>query len=65
MPRSEWHFQVGSREATVPITSVVTSNDIDVAVEACANGLGLGMFLSYMAAPYRKNGQLKYVLGKI
>jgi DNA-binding transcriptional LysR family regulator len=63
-PRSEWHFQVGAREVTVPINSVVTANDIDSAVEACANGLGLGMFLSYMVAPYRKSGQLKYVLEK-
>jgi DNA-binding transcriptional LysR family regulator len=64
VPRSEWHFQVGSREVTIPINSVVTSNDIDSTVEACANGLGLGMFLSYMVAPYRKSGQLKYVLEK-
>ena len=64
VPRGEWHFQVGSREVTVPINSVVTSNDIDSTVEACTNGLGLGMFLSYMVAPYRKNGQLKYVLEK-
>lgn len=26
------------------------------------NGLGLGTFLSYMVAPYRKAGRLKYVL---
>jgi len=64
VPRSEWHFQVGSRGVTISINSVVTSNDIDSTVEACANGLGLGMFLSYMVAPYRKNGQLKYVLEK-
>jgi DNA-binding transcriptional LysR family regulator len=61
-PRSEWHFRVGMRHVAVPITSVVTCNDIDSAVSACIDGLGLGMFLSYMVAPYRKNGQLKYVL---
>jgi DNA-binding transcriptional LysR family regulator len=48
----------------VPITSVVTCNDIDSALNACIDGLGLGMFLSYMVAPYRKAGQLKYVLEK-
>ena len=42
----------------------MTSNDIDGAVDACVNGLGLGMFLSYMVAPYRKGGRLKYVLEK-
>ena len=64
VPRSEWHFRVGTREVAIPIDSVVTCNDIDSAVEACINGLGLGMFLSYMVAPYRKSGQLKYVLEK-
>jgi len=64
VPRNEWHFRVGGREVAVPINSVVTSNDIDGALDACLNGLGLGMFLSYMVAPYRKSGQLKYVLEK-
>ncbi len=63
-PRSEWHFQVGAREVAIPIDSVVTCNDIDSAVDACVDGLGLGMFLSYMVAPYRKSGHLKYVLEK-
>ena len=42
----------------------MTCNEIDSAVDACINGLGLGMFLSYMVAPYRKSGKLKYVLEK-
>ena len=63
-PRNEWHFRVGNRRVGVPITSVVTCNDIDSAVNACIDGLGLGMFLSYMVAPHRKAGQLKYVLEK-
>src|SRR6195256_4380098 len=40
-PRSEWHFRVGNRQIAVPITSVITSNEIDTAVNACADGLGL------------------------
>jgi len=63
-PRNEWHFRVGNRQIAVPITSVITCNEIDTAVNACIDGLGLGMFLSYMVAPYRKTGQLKYVLEK-
>ena len=62
VPRSEWHFQLDGRDVAVPINTVVTSNDIDSAVDACVKGLGLGVFLSYMVAPYRKSGQLKYVL---
>jgi DNA-binding transcriptional LysR family regulator len=62
VPRSEWHFQADGRDVAIPINTVVTSNDIDGAVDACVKGLGLGVFLSYMVAPYRKSGQLKYVL---
>ncbi|MCL1634713.1 LysR family transcriptional regulator [Luteimonas sp. SX5] len=61
-PRSEWRFRVGNRQTSVPTSSVVTCNEIDSALEACANGLGVGMFLSYMVAPYRKDGRLKYLL---
>jgi DNA-binding transcriptional LysR family regulator len=64
VPRSEWQFRVGTRHVSVRIVSAVTCNDIDSAVNACVDGLGLGMFLSYMVAPNRKQGQLKYVLEK-
>ena len=64
VPRSEWQFRVRSRHVSVPITSAITCNDIDSAVNACVDGLGLGMFLSYMVAPNREQGQLKYVLEK-
>ncbi len=57
-PRSEWSFRVGGRTVTVPIDSVITCNQIDSAVEACANGLGLGSFLSYQVLP----DKLRYVL---
>jgi hypothetical protein len=62
VPRSEWHFRVGKRQVTIPIASIMTCNEIDSAINACTDSLGLGMFLSYMVAPYRKAGQLKYVL---
>lgn len=61
-PRSEWHFKVGRRNVSIPILSRVNCTDIDTSLNACMNGLGLGMFLSYQVAPFRKNGQLKYVL---
>ncbi len=63
-PRSEWQFRVGNRQVFVPINSVVTCNEITSAVNACVDGLGLGMFLSYMVAQHRKQGQLRYVLEK-
>jgi DNA-binding transcriptional LysR family regulator len=61
-PRAHWPFRINSREVSVPIPDVVVCNDADVAIESCAKGLGLGSFLSYMVAPLRKSGQLKYVL---
>jgi len=64
VPRSEWHFRNGNRQLTVPISSTITCNEIESAIDACISGLGLGMFLSYMVAPYRRNAQLKYVLEK-
>jgi DNA-binding transcriptional LysR family regulator len=63
-PRNDWQFRVGNRQLTVPINSILTCNEIDGAVHACLKGLGLGMFLSYMVAPYRRGGQLRYVLEK-
>jgi DNA-binding transcriptional LysR family regulator len=63
-PRSEWPFRVNKRDVSIQIASIMTSNEIDSAVSACIDGLGLGMFLSYMVATNRKDGQLKYVLEK-
>src|SRR5712691_10762386 len=31
-------------------------------LNACVNGLGLGVFLSYQTAPYRKSNKIRYVL---
>ncbi len=61
-PRSEWHFKIGRRNVSVPIISMISCNEIDSSLNACIGGLGLGMFLSYQVAPYRKKGQLDYVL---
>src|SRR5712692_9568295 len=47
-PRNEWNFRIGRRAVSVPI--------------ACANGLGLGTFLSYQTAPYRRSNKIRYVL---
>ncbi len=61
-PRAQWPFRVGAREIGVPVPNRFVCNDADVAIESCARGLGLGSFLSYMVAPLRKSGGLKYVL---
>jgi DNA-binding transcriptional LysR family regulator len=61
-PRNEWHFRVGRRNVSIPIASRISCNEIDSSLDACVSGLGLGMFLSYQVAPFKKAGQLKYVL---
>jgi len=61
-PRNEWHFRAGRRNLSVPVKAVMTCNEIDSALDACAGGVGLGMFLSYQVASSRKSGALKYVL---
>ena len=61
-PRSEWPFRTDSRSVAIPIASVISCNQADAAIDACAEGLGLGSFLSYMVAPLRRSGKLKYVL---
>jgi DNA-binding transcriptional LysR family regulator len=62
VPRGEWSFRFHNRQVAIPITPLVTCNEIDSALKGCIEGLGLGMFLSYMVAPHRKAGRLKYVL---
>ena len=61
-PRNEWSFRVGRRTVSIPIACALVSNEIDSALDACANGLGLGMFLSYQTAPYRTSNKIRYVL---
>jgi DNA-binding transcriptional LysR family regulator len=60
--RDEWGLRVGRRIVTIPITSVISCNQIDSALDACINGVGLGMFFSYQVVPHRKAGELRCVL---
>ena len=60
--RGDWHFRVGRRMVTIPITAAISCNEIDSSLEACLSGRGLGMFLSYQTAPYRNAKKLRYVL---
>jgi DNA-binding transcriptional LysR family regulator len=46
-PDHEWVFRESERTRRVRVEPVVASNQIDVALEACSDGLGLGQFLCY------------------
>jgi DNA-binding transcriptional LysR family regulator len=59
-PHAEWTFRPPARKVAIP--SVMTCNQADAAIEACAAGLGIGSFLSYMVAPLVRAGKLRYVL---
>lgn len=61
-PRGDWHFHIGRRTVAVPINAVISCSDIDSCLDACVSGRGLGMFLSYQTAPYRREKKLSYVL---
>ena len=61
-PRDEWNFRLGRRNLTVPITSVMSCNEIDSALDACIGGLGLGMFFSYQVVAHKSAGRLRTVL---
>jgi DNA-binding transcriptional LysR family regulator len=61
-PRSEWSFRVGQRDVMIPVDTVFASNDIGSVLDACMDGLGSGMFLSYMVGQHVRDGRLRYVL---
>jgi DNA-binding transcriptional LysR family regulator len=55
-PRSEWSFRVGQRDVMIPVDTVFASNDIGSVLDACMDGLGSGMFLSYMIGLWIRPG---------
>jgi DNA-binding transcriptional LysR family regulator len=44
------------------VQPALRTNQIDVAVEACLAGIGLGQFLCYQVAAHIKAGRLRQVL---
>ena len=58
----EWTFREAGRKLTVPVRGPLAGNQADALVEACAGGLGIGMFLSYQVAPLVAAGRLKLLL---
>jgi DNA-binding transcriptional LysR family regulator len=60
--RGDWQFRIGRRVVSVPVGAVLSCSDIDTSLDACLSGIGLGMFLSYQTAPYRKEKKLVYLL---
>jgi DNA-binding transcriptional LysR family regulator len=58
----EWTLQEAGRKLAVPVRGPLAGNQADALLEACADGLGIGMFLSYQVAPLVAAGRLKLLL---
>jgi DNA-binding transcriptional LysR family regulator len=61
-PGSDWSFTDGTRRVSVPVHPVLTCNQVDAAIDACADGIGVGVFLSYQVAALRAKKALRYIL---
>jgi len=60
----EWQFREDGRLSGVRIAPRMTTNLVEAAVDACCDGLGLGVFLTYQVQAAVRAGKLKPVLRK-
>jgi len=61
-PGGTWHFRNGGKEIAVPVHGAFTTNQAAAAVEACAAGLGFGLFLAYQVEQEVRARRLEIVL---
>lgn len=61
-PGHEWTFRARSAPLRVTVAPAFASNQIDVALQACREGLGLGQFLCYQVNALLAEGALQRVL---
>lgn len=59
---TDWEFGKGGHAASVPITDVLATNQVDAAIDACMKGLGCGRFLAYQVDDLVAAGRLIRVL---
>lgn len=59
---SEWQFRDSGQAFTVRQAPRFTTNSVDAAINACADGLGIGAFLSYMVQASVKDDKLRPIL---
>ncbi len=57
-----WTFREGRRSYSLPVSGNLEFNHVVPALDACAAGLGFGMFVSYQVQPYIGDGRLRAVL---
>jgi len=61
-PGREWHFRVRGRPFRVPVPTRLSCNQVDAAVAACMEGVGVCTFLSYQVAAAVGAKKLRHVL---
>jgi DNA-binding transcriptional LysR family regulator len=61
-PTHEWTFFEAGRRLAVPVAGPLSGNQAEPLLDACADGLGVGMFLSYQVAPLVAAGRLTLLL---
>lgn len=61
-PGSMWHFQKDGKPLAVKVGGALACNQVGAALEACAAGLGFGLFLCYQAMPRVARGELAVLL---
>jgi DNA-binding transcriptional LysR family regulator len=59
---AEWEFRSGGKTQRVSVADVLTTNQVDSALDACTKGLGLGRFLAYQVHDLLASGRLVRVL---
>lgn len=57
-----WNFYENGKNFNVPVNGRLTCNQVAAAVDACASGIGFGLFFAYQAAPLIAPGKLQVVL---
>lgn len=61
-PGAHWRLRDKRRTVDVAVPARLECNQVDAAVAACEDGVGLGMFLSYQVAAAVAAKRLRYVL---
>jgi len=64
VPGGEWLFATSRGARRVPVRPVLASNQIDVALDACLQGVGIGQFLGYQVQALLDAKRLTRVLGE-
>ena len=59
---ADWSFQVAGKTRSVTVKAAFVCNQAATTVDACVNGLGIGMFLSHQVRPHLQTQSLCRVL---